>query len=226
MVLHKSKRYKIEIEKHSVIAIEFTKIYIVMDLRLELGYSAYELSFLLGKNDFFVRDVENPSNSKRYNPNDTNYLLLIFNEPLCSIMLPKVEENICHLEIKSYLNEFRKIIYEINIKDKNKNAYKPFKIFEVEDKQAVINTSRNVLSFEHVQSYIDTLLVNTYFDEPKRALDIFESCQANFGADFHPRNMIKVLNFYTNKKSGVVKLNKESRDDFGRTLFISQALVR
>jgi hypothetical protein len=195
----------------------------VMCKRLDLKYSAYELSFLLGKNDFFVRDVENPLDTKRYNPDDTNYLLLIFNEQLSSIMPPKTEPNTYHLEITSYLNEIRRMVYEIALKDTNGSGYKLFKIFEAEDKHVELDTSRSLLSFNEVQSYIDALLNTVFFNEPKRALDIFESCKTYFGENFHPRNMIKVLNFYTNKKSGVPKLNNDRRDDFGRRLFSKRA---
>lgn len=221
MAGRKSNRNKIDINKPTVIAIEFAKIYMVMDKRLELNYSAYELSFLLGKNDFFVRDVENPLISKRYNPDDTNYLLLIFNERLSSIMLPKAERNSYNLRVTFYLSETRRKVYEIAIKNVGSNDYIYFKDFEVEPKDIELPVSHGLFSFESVQSHIDTLLNSGYFDEPKRALDIFKSCKSHFGKNFHPRNMIRVLNFYTNKKSGIAKLNKDSRDNFGRKLFVT-----
>ena len=222
MHIHLSKRNKINVDKPTAISIEFTKIYRVMGLRLLLGYSAYELSFLLGKNDFFVRDVENPLGTKRYNPDDTNYLLLIFNAQLPSIMLPKVEQNIYHLKVRSYLNEVKREVYEIAVKDPIGNNYSHFKTFEAEPKEIELPTLGILPSFEETRSYLDKLLTSAYFNNPKRALDIFESCKSNFGDDFHPRNMIKVLNYYTNKKSGVPKLNKDKKDNFGRRLFIKR----
>lgn len=41
-------------------AIELIKTYNVMDLRLPFGYSCFELSFLLGLRDLYVRDLKNP----------------------------------------------------------------------------------------------------------------------------------------------------------------------
>jgi hypothetical protein len=222
MLVRQSKRSSISVDKPTAISIEFTKIYKVMEKRLTLGYSAYELSVLLGKNDFFVRDVENPLDTKRYNPDDTNYLLLIFNSRMSSIMLPKLEQNIYHLEITSYLNEIRKTVYEIALKSATGNSYTHFKTFEVEPKDIQLTTTIEPISFKEVRSYIDILIKSAYFDEPRRALDVFESCKSYFGEDFHPRNMIKVLNFYTNKKSGISKLNKADRNDFGRRLFRKQ----
>ncbi|WP_345949164.1 hypothetical protein ABDD95_20170 [Mucilaginibacter sp. PAMB04274] len=189
------------------------------DKRLALGISAWELSFMFGKTDFLVRDAENPLITRRYNIDDTNYLLLIFDEKLPSVMPPKTEQDINHLEIISYFNEIRNNVYEIFIRDAKKVDYIFFKTIEVEKKYQELPTDLILSSFNEVKGYIDSLLKEDYFDEPKRALDIFNKCKEQLGERFHPRNMVKVLNYYTNKKSGIAKLNKDQKDDFGRTMF-------
>lgn len=215
----KLKRSSKSIARLNVTAVEFTKIYLVMGKRLALGISAYELSFMLGKNDFFVRDAENPLNTKHYNIDNTNFLLLIYCELLSSVTPPKTKQDIYHLEIKSYFNKIRIAIYEITIKDAKEDCYAHYNTFEVEDKHAELPTCMALFSFNEVLVYIDTLLAGEFFNEPKRALDIYVRCKTHFGESFHPRNMVKVLNFYTNKKSGVHKLNKDKRDGFGRVTF-------
>ncbi|WP_236979874.1 hypothetical protein [Membranihabitans maritimus] len=194
---------------------DFDKIYRIRDYRIRWGYSAYECSFLLGKQDFFFRDAENPLKTKRFNPNDTNYLQLIFQEPLSTFMAPKLEVDMYHLRISTYPDEKRKPVYDIDIKNQE-GQYQHFKTFADEEKHVELPTPLTVYSFDKVRTYIDHLLDNSYFNTPRTALDIFHTCHDHFGPDFHPRNMVRVLNFYMNRKSGVPKLNKEERDEFGR----------
>lgn len=221
MAVPKPKRYKKSLHKINVSAIEFDKIHLIRDKRLSsrLGLSSYELSFLLGKHDFFVRDVENPLEKKRYNIDDTNYLLLIFEDRLASIMPAKTEQETYQLEITYYLNGVRLPVYEINII----NTVMHPKIITGEGKHEELPTTLDLFSFTDVQLYVDELLCDNFFNGPKRALDIFAKCKLNFGKNFHPRNMIKVLNYYTNKKSGIPKLDKVETNEFGRRLFVKVA---
>jgi hypothetical protein len=220
MSAHKLNHPKQSIDKFTVVAIDFHKIYTVRELRVTEGYSAYELSFLIGKTDFFVRDVENPLSTKRYNPDDTNYLLLIFNKEIRSLMRERVDQNLYQIEVVSYLGEANAKVYEIKIKD----SATIYTSFMEEPKHIELPTSRHLSTFTKVQKYVDELLEDQFFDEPKRGLDVFEKCKTHFGSDFHPRNMIQVLNYYTNKKSGIPKIMKENTNQFGRRLFIKRTL--
>jgi hypothetical protein len=205
------------IYKTSLSSIDFDKIHKIMDYRIKWGYSAYECSFLLGKNDFFFRDAENPLNTKRYNPDDTNYIQLIFQEDLSAFMSPIIKEDIIHLEVITQLNERRKTVYEISIRNDSQNKH--FKTFIEEDKHLELPSPLNLSTFDEVKIHIGALIEHGFFEAKKTALEIFNACREYFGTDFHPRYMIAVLNHYTNKKSGIPILDNSSKNDCGRKVF-------
>ncbi|MEO7215546.1 hypothetical protein [Mucilaginibacter sp.] len=222
--------------KITISTVEFYKIYMVMFHRLASGYSAYEQSFLLGKTDLFVRDVENPLKSKRYNIDDANYILLIYNLSWKDIIPAEALQDNYQLEVTSYPGDKRIPVYEIrkSAKESGSVLFRNFTLDKNEEKSEILIVTEEdkhvepatqlfLSTYDDVKIYIDKLLIGIFFTEPKRALDIFKQCQLKFGITFHPRNMIKVLNFYTNKKSGVPKLDKERRDEFGRMLFVNSS---
>lgn len=211
----------------------FQKIYRIKAFREKWGYSAYECSFLLGKHDFFFRDAEDPFENTHFNIIDTNYLQLIFNEPLPTFSPPVVEEDTYHLKVTKYLNEVRLWVWEIAKRktptgwdklldprnEKNRDVYEPFTTVVEERKLAELPTPLNVVVFDEVRAFIDSLLSEGFFDEPKTALDILKRCRKHFVDDFHARNMIRVINHYTNKKSGVPLLDKSKTNEFGRRIY-------
>lgn len=198
-------------------AVDFDKIHRVRDFRIRMGYSAYELSFLLGKQDFFFRDIENPLNTKRISPNDTNFLQLIFREPISTFMPAKLDVNLYHLQVTTFTDpEIEKPVYEIQIEN-SEEKFEYFRTIAEEEKHVELSTPFNSYTFEEVKSYIDFLMSNSYFIEPHLASEIFHMCRDHFGIDFHPRYLIQVLNYYTNKKSGDPKLDASNKNIFGRT---------
>lgn len=223
MAVSGSRLKKKSTHEFTFASFEFAKIYLVRDERIKRGFSAYELSFLLGKDDHFVKYAENPLEKKRYGINDTNYLWLIFGGPLSAIMPERIEVNSYHVRITHYSDGRKDNEYYIEKKDTKDAPYEFYREIKVEEKHAELSTPSKVFTFEEARLFIDELLADGYFNTPQRALDIYQKCQLKFGSEFHPRNMIKVLNFYTNKKSGIPKLNKEKKNEFGRTLFIKLA---
>src|SRR5690606_2441841 len=69
----------------SVTAIDFDKSYKVRKQRIKHGFSDRDLAFLHGFEPRYVKDIEDPTHSKRYKPKDTNYLLHIFDCELSEI---------------------------------------------------------------------------------------------------------------------------------------------
>jgi hypothetical protein len=234
MAAVKQKRNKSDHHKLTVNTIDFYKTYMVRKMRVTLGISAYEQSFLLGKNDFFVRDVENPLTTKRYNTDDTNYLLLIYDELLKTIMLSKIEQDAYTLQVTTYLDSTRSIVYMIKRRPKTNESINFHDAITVDESNSLVvaeekkhvdlATVLRASTFDEVKSYIDSLLEGNFFSEPKRALDIFKKCKEKFGRNFHPRNMINVINYYTNKKSGNFKIDKNAVNEFGRRLFVKSTL--
>lgn len=202
-----------------VSAIELLKAYRVMDLREELGYSAYELSFMLGKDSMmYVRDAEDPLKTLKYDPSDVNYLALILRKPFSSILLPSAPEKHYQIQVITYPDKTRRIVFEIAIKD-DKSNYIHFKTYTQERKMDILPTPLNTYTYDEVIAYINVLLADNFFEIYKTALEVLDSCRKHFGEDFHPRHMIAVLNFYTNKKSGVPLLDYTNKNDCGRKVF-------
>lgn len=216
----KGLRFKKTVHKASVCSIDFEKVYMVMDRRLEEGYSAYELSFMLGRESFYVRNAENPLHTLRYSVNETNYLLLTFSDKLPSIMPPFVEDDTYHLQITSYLNERRRQVFEISKRNEG-HEYILFKIIEEEDKHQELPTPLLLVPEEEVNVFLRSLIVDSWFSVPRTALDVFVVCKQYFGPSFHPRPMIRLLNYYTNRKSGTGELDK-GKNEFGRQTFIEK----
>lgn len=189
-----------------------------MDKRLQLGYSALELSFLLGRENFYVRKAENPLHTLRYSVNETNYLLLTFDTDISSIMSPVILDDVYHLQISTYSGERRKPVYEMYVQDSNKE-YKHFKTFQEEDKHDVLPTPLLLIPEEQVASLIDNLINASWFSTPRTGLEVFQICRQHFGKSFHPRPMINLLNQHSNKKSGTGRLVKD-RNKSGRQTFI------
>src|SRR5690606_21986776 len=58
--------------------IEVEKMLNVLQLRQGKGYSQFEVSFLMGQRDLYVRDVENPNRTLGYSVAFTNVFRQIF----------------------------------------------------------------------------------------------------------------------------------------------------
>lgn|GEM_PF-3707707 len=71
--------------KASPSAIEVEKAYHLQKLRVEMGWTWFELSYMLGKdNGSYVRDVENPLHTLKYDPADVNYIgLMVIRKLIC-----------------------------------------------------------------------------------------------------------------------------------------------
>lgn len=178
--------------------------------------------FYWGSKYFFFRDHENPLNTKRISPNDTNFLQLIFQEPISTFMASKLEVDVYYLQVTTFMDQDHgKPAYEIQIQN-SEEKFEYFRTIVEEGKHAELSTPLNTYTFEEVKFYIDFLMSNSYFTEPRIASEIFHKCRDYFGMDFHPRYLIQVLNYYTNKKSGDPKLDPSNRNIFGRTEYISQ----
>jgi len=196
-----------------VSSIEFDKIYRVMEMRILLGYTDRELSFLLGYRPLYVRDIENPLHTLRYTPKDTNYLLRIFDCKLPDIMSGKIDEPFYQIivNIKSYAGG---ITYTIFRDLPEQPAL--FKEFtrELENSSEPFE---NPVYFEEINNFITNLLSGDYFTSPKTALEIFKYCQSHLGTLVKPQILSVVMGRFTpgKKSTGLIQTKNES----GRTVY-------
>ncbi|MGJ1196860.1 hypothetical protein ACR777_12085 [Sphingobacterium spiritivorum] len=201
-------------------AILFRKIFMFHTYRIDIGYSAYECSFLLGKHDFFIRDAENPLKTTHIDPVDSNYLACIFGESIEKFTPDVTKQDNYQLKISISQTENRKTSFQILIRNEQLSNSNPFTLIE-EEKLCVLPTAQFLSTLDKVKDFILHLLNNGYFDNTRTALDIYNEYRRNedFGANFHVRNLIKSLNHFTNKKSGQALLNNERTNLFSRRLY-------
>ena len=189
-------------------------------LRKKRGYSAYEVSFLLGKHDFFIRDAENPLKTTLIDIEDTCHLAKVFQISIGDITPPNSTVDNYQLEVVKGKAERRKDRFEINIINAIPHHNDPIIIIE-EEKHAELPTKMVLSDLETVKSFIYKLFQEGFFNYTRTALEVFDECrkQENFGSDFHARNMIRALNYYTNRKSGEPILDSSRTNLFARKLF-------
>ena len=205
--------------KASPSAIEVEKAYHLQKLRVEMGWTWFELSYMMGKdNGSYVRDVENPLQTLKYDPADVNYIGLILNKSFSTILPPSLPAKNYNLLVVDYLDKKRRKVYEILLQN-NLGNYERYHTFTEERKGDILPTTLNIFEPDDVRVYIDTLIADSFFDKPKTALDVLRKCRKNFGEDFHPRHMIATLIEFCDGRKGK-KLNDEGKNDCGRKVYI------
>lgn len=212
------KPYQETISKASTSAYETKKAYQLQVLREALGWSWFELSYMLGKdNGSYVRDVENPLHTLKYDPADVNYIALILLKNFSEILPPPVNAKNFNLSIVSYPDDTRRTVYEISVLSEAEK-YILFHKFTQERRDDILPTPLKTFEATEVEAYITTLLKDDFFNSPKTALDVLTACRKHFGEDFHPRYMIQTLIEFCDGRKGK-KLDDNRKNDGGRRVF-------
>lgn len=198
-----------------VSSIEFDKTYRVRQKRLTMGYTARELSFLLGYHPLYVRNLEDPTSTKKYNAAETNYLRQIFDCPLYDLMPGKIEEPFYQIQVEQGLSpESNNKSYTISIL---KEGYKEhFLTFEEEPTNFEL-PFKSTATQEEVRHFVDELFASSFFDMPRTGLEVFKLSQEKFGVPLKPAWVADVLGFYTGKRKAprlVKGKNESSREVF------------
>ncbi|PVY43645.1 hypothetical protein C8E01_1011 [Pontibacter virosus] len=198
-----------------VSSIEFDKTYRVRKKRLTMGYTARELSFLLGYHPLYVRNLEDPTSTKKYNAAETNYLRQIFDCPLSDLMPGKIEEPFYQIQIEQGHNpKSNNKSYTISIlKEEGKEHFLTFE----EEPASFELPLKSVATQEEVQQFVDGLFRNGYFDKPRTGLEVFKLCQEKLGFPLKPVFVANALRLYTGKRKAprlVMRKNVSSREVF------------
>lgn len=185
-----------------------------------MGYTARELSFLLGYHPLYVRNLEDPTSTKKYNAAETNYLRLIFDCPLSDLMPGKIEEPFYQIQVEQGLNLKSNIKrYTMSIlKEEGKEHFLTF-----EEEHANIELPlKSVATQEEVQQFVDGLFASSYFDRPRKGLDIFRLCICKecLGIPLRPALLANALGFYTGKRKAPRLLKGKSESS--RDVFIKE----
>lgn len=206
---------KSETSSFPVSSIEFDKTYRVRQKRIKKGYTARELSFLLGYHPLYVRNLEDPTSTKKYNASETNYLRLIFDCPLSELMAERIDEPFYQVQVEQSINSGTgNNSYTISLLRGDTKEY--FLSFE-EEPAGFELPLESVASKQQIQDYVDELFAGGFFDEPRTGLDVFKFCLGNFGSPLRPAFVAEALSFYTGKRKAprlVKRKNESSRDTY------------
>jgi len=118
--------------------VELEKMINVLNLREERGYSQFELAFLMGFRDFYVRDIENPFHTLQYSVPNSGYLMRIFKCGIDEIVPAKlpVSETPIH-RVSTATDEGGKLIFKVE-KLMDNGKWVTLKIFSEEPKDLLL----------------------------------------------------------------------------------------
>lgn len=193
--------------------IELLKMLNIIKLRKKRGLSQFELSFLLGQRDLYVRDFERPDHTLILGLSENNTIRIIFKCELADF----VPLN------NSTINRAIRIYYHID-EQGNRNyiaeqkvgngKWKEFLKF-CDEKKDILLYSSTTITDTQVQSWIDEKYNNGYFNTVKSALQIFLDCEAHFNEQVRPLFIARAIQHYTKKKKAprLVK-NRDKMNDY------------
>ncbi|MBL1409237.1 GNAT family N-acetyltransferase [Sphingobacterium faecale] len=201
-------------------AFSFEKILLLEQLRKKLGLSAYEVSFMLGKHDFFIRDAENPLKTTLIDSEDSCHLMKVFLVPIEDITPPNMPVDDYQMVVTKEKAEKKKDRFQIDIQNAISSLSTPI-VFVEEEKHVELPTVLEISDEQTVRDFIHGLYISGFFNNTRTALEIFDVCREdeNFGENFHPRYMIRAIDYYTNRKSGNPILDNSRTNLFSRRLF-------
>lgn len=194
--------------------IEVEKMLNVFLLRKKRGYNQFELSFLMGQRDFYVRDAEDPTNTLIYSVPFNNIFREIFD---CDIdqIVPDITNSDYTIQISIAKNELDLVVYK---------AEKIFKdgrtelvgTFATESKDLLLE-SQSVISEQFVKDWVLHQISIGYFSEPKNALQILKDCEKEFEGLVRPLFVANALKACNGTK-GTPKLTSK-KDENGRFVY-------
>jgi len=195
--------------------IEVEKMLNVFLLRKKRGYNQFELSFLMGQRDFYVRDAEDPTHTLIYSVPFNNIFREIFN-----------------CDVQAIVPDITSANYAIRIsmaRDHSENAvYKAEKIFNdghiellgmltAEPKDLLLESS-SIISEQSVKDWVLHQISTKYFSEPKNALQILKDCEKELRSTIRPLFLANALKACNGTKGTPKLANK--KDENGRFVYL------
>lgn len=193
--------------------IELIKMLNIIKLRNKRGLSQFELAFLLGQRDLYVRDFERPDHTLILGLSENNTIRIIFKCELADFVPLSNDSNNHKIQIRFHIDEQGKRVYIAEQKIGN-GKWKEFLRFGDEEKDILLDSSSTVTDTK-VQSWIDDNYHNGYFNTAKSALQIFLDCEAHFNEQVRPLFITNAIQHFTKKKKAprLVK-NRDKVNDY------------
>lgn len=194
--------------------IEVEKMLNVCLLRKKRGYNQFELSFLMGQRDFYVRDAEDPTNTLIYSVPFNNIFREIFD---CDIdqIVPDITNSDYIIQISIAKNESNPVVY------KAERFFRDGRIefvgtLSTEPKDLLLE-SPCIITEQSVKDWVLHQISTGYFSEPKNALQILKDCEKELRRTIRPLFLANALKACNGTK-GTPKLTRK-KDENGRFVY-------
>jgi hypothetical protein len=207
-----------ELDIKAMPQIEVEKMLNVLLLRKRKGYSQFELSFLMGQRDLYVRDVENPDHTLGYAIPFTNIFRQIFD---CAVQAIVPDTN-CRpsysIRISGATDESGNPYYRAEKQIEGKD-WEQIDDFGIEEKDVLLKFEQSeiVAKEEVVKDWVLGKIEAGYFDVAKNALQIFKDCSAELNGKVRPVFLANALKACNGTK-GLPKMDKK-KDRNGRFVY-------
>ena len=194
--------------------IEVEKMLNIFLLRKKRGYNQFELSFLMGQRDFYVRDAEDPTHTLIYSVPFNNIFREIFD---CSIeqIVPDITQTDYTIQISVARNESDLVIYKAEKLFKD-GRIELVAILSAEPKDLLLE-SPSIIIEQSVRDWVLHQISTGYFSEPKNALQILKDCEKEFDSPVRPLFLANALKACNGTK-GTPKMTRK-KDENGRFVY-------
>lgn len=165
----------------------------VLNLREEYGYSQFELSFLMGSHDFYVRDIENPFHTLQYSVPNNGYLMRIFKCGIDQIVPAKllIIEASIH-RVSTATNQQEKLVFKVE-KLGDDGKWVTLKTFSEEPKDMLLDIPSRFAEEEVKNWVIRKFEKATFLKRPKTALEILNACEKDLDGPVRPLFLASAL---------------------------------
>lgn len=188
--------------------IEIEKMLNVLLLRRCKGYSQFELSFLMGQRDFYVRDVENPNHTLIYTNPFSNIFCQIFDCNTQAIIPDTNRKPSYSIRLLETTNESGKFVYCAE-KQEEGSEWELITTFSEEPKSLLLD-SPSAVTEQDVNNWVVSKFNSDYFDVPKTALKILKDGEKDLKGAIRPIHLASSLQTYTRMKKSPRLVKKKN----------------
>lgn len=181
----------------------------VLGLRKKKRYSQFELAFLMGQRDFYVRDAEDPMDKLMYGGHFANIFRQIFDCPLQDIIPNLNVEPSYSISISQSTDESGNITYRAERQFADGRVEFITELgTEDKDLQLEFEEGTNAASAQTVRDWVASKIESDYFDTSKNALQIFNDCKYDLDCTVRPLFLYNALKSFNGTK-GLPKIDRK-----------------
>lgn len=201
--------------------IEVEKMLNVLLLRRKKRYSQFELSFLMGQHDFYVRDAEDLAHTLVYTVPFANIFREIFDCDIQAIVPDVNQKPNYSIRISEATDEAGNITYraEKRIEGQDWELIADFTT-EKKDVELEFAEPTDLVSEQEATDWVLGKIESGYFDVAKNALEIFDDCNFELKGLVRPLFLARALKSCNGTK-GLPKLDRK-KDENSRFVYVQE----